>query len=491
MERKTHLAASLIQDNRPHLHDFEHGYSSSKRANHDHTKRTVWNWCSFKLIFVACTLWMFIILVALLFHFVHCQFSVRCFGISKIPMFMRNGGSLPNQQHRCPIPLSNDPNRVYIPENTSSDNIMKKLAYFTEDELSSSKRSKSFPLFGGHQTWRQRNESFKLNSSMKVHCGFMRNSGAEMNHVDMKYVKRCKFLVASGIFGEYDIPHQPSGISSRSKKMFCFLMIIDEKSLTFLKHNFTVRTDGEGGLWMGAWRFIVLSRLPYDEPRRNGKIPKILIHRLVPQARYSIWIDAKMTMTVDPLLMLERYLWQEGHTFAIAQHKYHRSVYEEADANKRRKRYCRPLIDRQMKIYYHEGMEPWSSKKNTTSDVPEGAIIIREHTALNNLFSCLWFNEVDLFTPRDQLSFGYVLYRLGASFKFFMFPNCEYNSLYLLHSHTREHSSPIENEPACNKPDGKYSKLKETRGGLGLWSRYPADLDLVVLPPVVRTSKAG
>ncbi|GKV20882.1 hypothetical protein SLEP1_g30929 [Rubroshorea leprosula] len=62
-----------------------------------------------------------------------------------------------------------------------------------------------------------------------------------------------------------------------------------------------------------------------------------------------------------------------------------------------------------MKIYCYEGMEPWSLKKNTISDVPEGAIITREQTLLNNLFSCLWFGEVHLFTPRDQLSFGYVV----------------------------------------------------------------------------------
>lgn len=89
-------------------------------------------------------------------------------------------------------------------------------------------------------------------------------------------------------------------------------------------------------------------------------------------------------------------------------------------------------------------MEPWNPKKSTPSDIPEGAVIIREHTALSNLFSCLWFNEVHLFTPRDQLSFGYVVYRLGGLFKFFMFPNCEYNSIFTLHNHTREHSSKVE-----------------------------------------------
>ncbi|KAJ0010236.1 hypothetical protein Pint_34248 [Pistacia integerrima] len=97
-----------------------------------------------------------------------------------------------------------------------------------------------------------------------------------------------------------------------------------------------------------------------------------------------------------------------------------------------------------MKIYRYEGMEPWSIKKNTVGDVPEGAVIIGEHTAMSNLFSCLWFNEVNLFTPRDQLSFGYVVY-----------------------------------------------SMKESRGGLGLWTPYPGDLNLVVMPPIARTSKAG
>lgn len=31
---------------------------------------------------------------------------------------------------------------------------------------------------------------------------------------------------------------------------------------------------------------------------------------------------------------------------------------------------------------------------------------------MSNLFSCLWFNEVDRFTPRDQLSFAYTYHKL-------------------------------------------------------------------------------
>jgi hypothetical protein len=69
--------------------------------------------------------------------------------------------------------------------------------------------------------------------------------------------------------------------------------------------------------------------------------------------------------------------------FAIAQHKHHRSIYEEADANKRRKRYARPLIDLHMKIYYHEGMESWSPKKSSVSGKK------RNHNFFNPLFCCI------------------------------------------------------------------------------------------------------
>lgn len=68
----------------------------------------------------------------------------------------------------CPIPLSNDPNRVLLPENRSSDSIVKNLTYIMEDEDIISNESQLFLLFGGHQNWQQRDNSFKLNSSMKV-----------------------------------------------------------------------------------------------------------------------------------------------------------------------------------------------------------------------------------------------------------------------------------------------------------------------------------
>jgi hypothetical protein len=134
----------------------------------------------------------------------------------------------------------------------------------------------------------------------------MKNGGADMDSVDVKDIKKCKFVVASGIFDGYDIPHQPSNISLRSQELVCFLMVVDEVSLDFIEKNTTVKVDSDGGKWVGIWRLITLHNLPFDEPRRNGKVPKILTHRLFPQAWYSIWIDGKMELIVDPMLILER-----------------------------------------------------------------------------------------------------------------------------------------------------------------------------------------
>ncbi|KAJ7001520.1 hypothetical protein NC653_011817 [Populus alba x Populus x berolinensis] len=284
------------------------GFFGAGKLPSDCPMKIIWKRGFVRLVLVAGILWMLLILAVLSFHVWSCQsssvfFSVICNKESKVYNFLNTWGFVP-QQHRCPIPVIGNPERIVIPEGRTRDQIVKNISYVMEDEDG----SQSSPLFGGHQSWKQREKSFNLSSSMKVHCGFMHNGGADMDLVDIEYVKKCRFVVASGIFDGYDVPHQPSNISDRSRKLFCFLMVVDEISLDFIKENVTVREDHNRGRWVGIWRLILLKHSPYDEPRRNGKVPKILTHRLFPQAQYSIWIDGKMELLVDPLQILERYL---------------------------------------------------------------------------------------------------------------------------------------------------------------------------------------
>ena len=62
-----------------------------------------------------------------------------------------------------------------------------------------------------------------------------------------------------------------------------------------------------------------------------------------------------------------------------------------------------------------------------SADVPEGCVIIREHVPISNLFTCLWYNEVDRFTSRDQISFSTVRDKIMAktNWSINMFLDCE------------------------------------------------------------------
>ncbi|WJX78280.1 putative hexosyltransferase muci70 [Trifolium repens] len=141
-------------------------------------------------------------------------------------------------------------------------------------------------------------------------------------------------------------------------------------------------------------------------------IPKLLLHRMVPNARYSIWLDGKLELVVDPYQILERRF----------------DVFVEAEANKAAAKYDNASIDSKIEFYKKEGLTPYTEAKlPLISDVPEGCVILREHVPISNLFTCLWFNEVGRFTSRDQLSFSTVRDKIlsRVDFHFNMFLDCE------------------------------------------------------------------
>ncbi|CAK9138229.1 unnamed protein product [Ilex paraguariensis] len=188
-----------------------------------------------------------------------------------------------------------------------------------------------------------------------------------------------------------------------------------------------------------------------------GQVPKLLLHRLFPNVRFSLWIDGKLQLVVDPYQILERFLWRQNATFAISRHYTRFDVFEEAEANKAGGKYDNASIDYQIDFYKKEGLTPYSASKlpitsgrpmpcvyecvfgmclqlkinfffnRVFADVPEGCVIIREHIPITNLFTCLWFNEIDRFTSRDQLSFSTVRDKIMAKVNWTinMFLDCE------------------------------------------------------------------
>ncbi|GMJ14679.1 MUCILAGE-RELATED 70 [Hibiscus trionum] len=317
-----------------------------------------------------------------------------------------------------------------MPKVPSFSPILKNLTYVYEENL---KKENEFggSDFGGYPTLKQRDDSYDIRESMNVRCGFVKGSkpgrgtGFDIDDNDLLEMEQCHgVVVASAIFGAFDIIQQPKNISEYSKQTICFYMFVDEETEADLKLN--------GGLdeskKIGVWRIVVVRNLPYVDGRRNGKIPKLLTHRLFPNARFSLWIDGKLELVVDPYQILERFLWRKNATFAISRHYKRFDVFAEAEANKAAGKYDNASINFQVDFYRKEGLTPYSEAKlPITSDVPEGCVIIREHVPISNLFTCLWFNEVDLFTSRDQISFSTVRDKIAVktNWTLNMFFDCE------------------------------------------------------------------
>ncbi|PKI37631.1 hypothetical protein CRG98_041924 [Punica granatum] len=285
--------------------------------------------------------------------------------------------------------------------------------------------------FGGYPSLKERNDSFDIKESMEVHCGFVKGnkpgrlSGFDIDEADLvEMEKYYDVIVASGIFGNYDVIQQPKNISEAARKNIPFFMFIDEETEAYMRNNSVL----DSSMRVGLWKVIVVHNIPFSDARRNGKVPKLLLHRLFPNVRYSIWIDGKLELVVDPYQVLERFLWRQNASFAISRHYKRFDVFEEAEANKAAGKYDNSSIDFQIDFYRKEGLTPYSEAKlPITSDVPEGCVIIREHIPITNLFTCLWFNEVDRFTSRDQLSFSTVRDKIAAKVNWTvsMFLDCE------------------------------------------------------------------
>ncbi|KAH7315082.1 hypothetical protein KP509_21G033000 [Ceratopteris richardii] len=285
--------------------------------------------------------------------------------------------------------------------------------------------------FGGHPSLEERNKSYQVEENMNIYCGFVKGlkpgigTGFDIDAEDLANMAMCRgIVVASAIFGNYDSLQQPANLSPYSRRSVCFYMFVDEETQQFMDKVNTYNSSSE----RMVWKVVVVRNMPYKDARRNGKIPKLLLHRLFPNARYSLWIDGKLQLVVDPYLVLERFLWRQNQTFAISQHYRRLDLFEEAEANKAAGKYDNASIDAQIEFYQREGIKHFNmSMSPFRSDVPEGCVIVREHSPISNLFTCLWFNEVDRFTSRDQLSFAIVRKKIveQVSWRPNMFLDCE------------------------------------------------------------------
>eukprot|EP00250_Pteridium_aquilinum_P003418 c13727_g2_i1 orf=314-1552(+) len=275
-------------------------------------------------------------------------------------------------------------------------------------------------LFTGNQSMEEREQSFKVTEAMEVHCGFCsEDSIFHIEKEDKAFLQTCEAVVTTCNFGGGDDLYQPINMTQASLSKVCYVAFWDR--ITLEAQAVKGRTL-DSNKKIGHWRIIVVENLPFIDQRLNGKIPKMLGHRLFVNAKYSIWVDSKSQFRRDPMGVFEAILWRQNTSFAISEHGARDCVYKEGEAIVKKHKATPEEVAEQLAQYRSEGF-PEKARFDGHKALAEASVIIREHTPLTNLFMCLWFNEATRFTSRDQLSFPYVLRRLSL-LHINMFPVC-------------------------------------------------------------------
>ncbi|KAL3642107.1 hypothetical protein CASFOL_012922 [Castilleja foliolosa] len=211
-----------------------------------------------------------------------------------------------------------------------------------------------FNLFTGIQTLEHREQSFKVTERAEVHCGFYcERGGFRISDEDKSYMKTCKVVVSTCAFGGGDDLYQPIGMTETSLQKVCYVAFWDEVTLA------TQEAEGnkvDDSRFIGKWRIIIVRDLPFRDQRLNGKIPKMLPHRLFPNARYSIWVDSKSQFRRDPLGVLEALLWRSNYELAISEHGARSSVYDEAKAVVKKNKATPEEVEVQLTQYRQDGL---------------------------------------------------------------------------------------------------------------------------------------
>lgn len=142
--------------------------------------------------------------------------------------------------------------------------------------------------------------------------------------------------------------------------------------------------------------------------RRTARWHKVNSH-LVSKADYSMWIDGsqcvKRIMPYQQLILP----YMKGQTIATFKHPERICVYQEMNACAKLKKDNVKLMRRQMLHYRSKGYPVFNGMVET-------ACVIRENCKEVTNFNKLWWDQIQKYSYRDQLSFNYAAWELDMPY---------------------------------------------------------------------------
>jgi len=144
-----------------------------------------------------------------------------------------------------------------------------------------------------------------------------------------------------------------------------------------------------------------------EHPRRAARYCKCLAHRMFPDADISIWLDGNVQLLIEPEWLVDE--WLGDADVATTLHPSRDCLYDEGQACVRKHKDTINRIESQMALYRSQNFPAHYG-------LAETRVVIRRHSPMVALFNEMWWSQVSQYSPRDQLSFNWSLWRLAQAF---------------------------------------------------------------------------
>lgn len=209
-------------------------------------------------------------------------------------------------------------------------------------------------------------------------------------YLALKPNRAAKVVVYSCITGDYDKPIKLHNI----KYDYDYIMFVDKPE----------RYDQKSHVW--EFRRLEINGL---DGARASRYPKLNPHKLLPEYRESIWIDANIDIVSDTLYGDVERTRKSGAVIAIGAHPKRNCVYEEFQRCLAGDIDSRKIIRRQLSTIEADGYP----KENGLFE--NNVIYRRHHDAAVMQFDADCWNMIVNGSKRDQLALVYCAWKNGLT----------------------------------------------------------------------------
>jgi len=193
-------------------------------------------------------------------------------------------------------------------------------------------------------------------------------------------------VVYTAVFGAYDVLRDPLTVQA-GVRYVCF----------------SDRPQPQTNIWE-----IVIDEKLATSNARAARYRKIRPDVFLPDANYSLWLDANISFRGPNLVQLIQ-TFLPKYDLALFDHAERICVYREAEAVLVLRKEFPANVYKQMQAYRAEGYP-----KN--NGLCETGVMLRRHTAALYEFNRFWWEELVKWTHRDQLSFNYACWKTGMRY---------------------------------------------------------------------------